>query len=55
MAEGMRKAKKRNFTEVAVETLVGEVEARKVVLSGDHGIGITNNKKLSEWQHLLQQ
>ena len=48
MAEGLRKAKKRNFTEVEVETLVGEVEARKVVLFGDHGIGITNNKKQSE-------
>ena len=31
MAEGLRKAKKRNFTEVEVETLVGEMEARKVV------------------------
>ncbi|CAL8370497.1 unnamed protein product [Boreogadus saida] len=42
MAEGLRKAKKRNFTE---ETLVGEVEARKVVLFGGHRIGIPNNKK----------
>ena len=46
------KSKKRNFTEVEVETLVGEVEARKVVLFGGHGIGITNNKKLSECQHV---
>ena len=37
MAEGLRKAKKRNFTEVKVETL---------------GIGITNHKKKSEWQHV---
>ena len=51
MAEGLRKAKKRNFTEVEVET-VGEVEARKVVLFGGHGIGITTNKKQSEWQHV---
>ena len=34
MAEVLRKAKKRNFTEVEVETLVGEMEARKVVLFG---------------------
>ena len=52
LAEGLRKAKKRIFTEVEVETLVGEVEARKVVLFGGHGIGITNNKKQSEWQHV---
>ena len=48
MAKGLRKAKKRNFTEVEVETLVGEVEARKLVLFGRHVIGITNNKKQSE-------
>ena len=35
-----------------METLVGEMEARKVVLFGGHGIGITNNKKQSEWQHV---
>ena len=35
-----------------METLVGEVEARKVVLFGGHGIGITNNKKQSECQHV---
>ena len=52
MAEGLRKAKKRNFTEVEVETLVGEMEARKVVLFGGQGIGIANNKKQSEWQHV---
>ena len=53
MAEGLRKAKKRNFTEFQVETLgVGEMEARKVVLFGGHGIGIANNKKQSEWQHV---
>jgi hypothetical protein len=39
MAEGMRKAKKRNFTEVEVETRVSEVKAQKVVLFGGHGIG----------------
>ena len=32
-----------------METLVGEMEARKVVLFGGHGIGIANNKKQSEW------
>ena len=37
MAEVLRKSKKRNFTEVEVETLVGEMEARKVVLFGGHG------------------
>ena len=47
MAEVLRKAKKRK-----VETLVGEMESRKVVLFGGHGIGIANNKKQSEW---LQQ
>ena len=52
MAELLRKAKKRNFTEVEVETLVGEMEARKVVLFGGHGIGIANNKKQSERQHV---
>ena len=52
MAEVLRKSKKRNFTEVEVETLVGEMEARKVVLFGGHGIGIANNKKQSEWQHV---
>ena len=45
------KSKKRNFTEVEVETLVGEMEARKVVLFGGHGIGITNNKKQSGCSH----
>ena len=35
-----------------METLVGEMEARKVVLCGGHGIGIANNKKLSEWEHV---
>ena len=35
-----------------METLVGEVEARKLVLFGRHVIGITNNKKQSEWQHV---
>ncbi|CAL8388280.1 unnamed protein product [Boreogadus saida] len=49
---GQRKAKKRNFTEVEVETLVGEVEARKEILFGGHGIGITNIKKQNEWQHV---
>ena len=55
MAEVLRKSKKRNFTEVEVETLVGEMEARKVVLFGGHGIGIANNKKQSECNMLLQQ
>ena len=41
----LRKSKKRNFTEVEVETLVGEMEARKVVLFGGHGIGIANKQK----------
>ena len=50
--KGLRKAKKRNFTEVEVETLVGEVEARKVFLFGGHGIGIAKNKKQSERQHV---
>ena len=49
---GQRKTKKRNFTEVEVETLVGEVEARKEILFGGHGIGITNIKKNNEWQHV---
>ena len=35
-----------------MQTLVGEVKARKVVLFGGHGIGITNNEKQSEWQHV---
>ena len=52
MAEGLRKAKKQNFTEVEVETRVGEVEAEKVVLFGGQWIGITNNKKQSERQHV---
>ena len=37
MAEVLRKAKKQNFLEAEVETLVGEMEARKVVLFGGHG------------------
>ena len=45
MAEGLRKSKKQ------VETLVGEMEAPKVLFGG-HGIGIANNKKQSEWQHV---
>ena len=32
MAEGLRKAKKRNITEAEAETLLGEMGARKVVL-----------------------
>ena len=35
-----------------METRVGEMEARKVVLFGGHRIGITNSKKQSEWQHV---
>ena len=35
-----------------METLVGEMEARKVVLFGGHRIGITNNKNYSGWQHV---
>jgi hypothetical protein len=49
MAEGLRKANNGNFTEVELETLVGELESRKVVLFGRHRIGITNNNKQSEW------
>ena len=48
LAEVLRKAKMQNFKEVEVETLVGEMEARKVVLFGGHGIGIANNKTQSE-------
>ena len=51
----LRNAKKRNFTEVEVETLVGEMEARKVVLFGGHGIGIANNKNRVWGNMLLQQ
>ena len=43
------KSKKAKFE---VETHVGEMEARKVVLFGGHGIGIANNKKQSERQHV---
>ena len=52
MAEVLRKAKKQNFTELEVETRVGEVEAQKVVLFGGQWIGITNNKKQIERQHV---
>ena len=31
---------------------MGEVEARKEILFGGHGIGITNIKKKNEWQHV---
>ena len=50
----LRKSKKRNFTEVEVETLVGEMEARKVVLFGGHGIGIANNKSRVSVNMMLQ-
>ncbi len=52
MVEATRKTKKRNFTEVEVETLVGEVEAWKLILFGGHTTGITNKKKQTEWQQV---
>ena len=45
MTESMakdREAKKRNFTQCEVEVLVGEVEMRKAVLFGGHGVWVTN-------------
>ena len=42
---GRRTEKSKKAKLVEVETLVGEVEARKVDLFGHHGIGITNKKR----------
>lgn len=47
------KTRKRNFSETEVEVLVGEVEARKIILFGGHSSGITNKRKFSEWQHVV--
>ena len=47
-----KKTKKRKFSDTEIEVLVGEVEARKPTLFGGHSSGITNLKKLCEWQHI---
>ncbi|XP_041843329.1 nuclear apoptosis-inducing factor 1-like [Melanotaenia boesemani] len=47
------KTGKRNFTETEVEVLVGEVEARKNILFGGLGSGISNKRKTEEWQHVV--
>ena len=39
MAKVEREAKKQNFTQCEVKVLVGEVEMRKAVLFGGHGVG----------------
>ena len=54
MAEVLRKAKKRNFTEVEVESLVGEMEAQKVVLFVT-GLGSPTTKSRVSGNMLLQQ
>ena len=51
MVKVERKAKKGNCTQHEVEVLVGEVEMRKAVLFGGHGVGVSNAKKALEWQH----
>ncbi|GAA6073562.1 myb-related transcription factor, partner of profilin-like [Tachysurus ichikawai] len=45
MATGEKRGKKRNFSDTEIETLVGELEARKTVLFGGHSSGVTNKKK----------
>ncbi|XP_018951036.1 myb-related transcription factor, partner of profilin-like [Cyprinus carpio] len=52
MATGEKRGKKRNFSDTEIETLVGEVEARKTVLFGGHSSGVTNKKKQCEWQSI---
>ncbi|XP_049426784.1 t-SNARE domain-containing protein 1-like [Epinephelus fuscoguttatus] len=47
------KTRERNFTVTEIEVLVGEVEARKIILFGGHSSGITNKRKTSEWQHVV--
>lgn len=41
--------KKPNFTTTEVNVLVEELQARKMVLFGTHGMGITNKRKTAEW------
>ena len=50
MAEKTRKG---NFTAAEIAVLVGEVEARKNILFGDHSSGIINKRKTSEWRHVV--
>ena len=47
-----RKANKINFSDCEIETLVGEIEARKKVLFGSHGAGLTNKRQFFECQHV---
>lgn len=43
--------KKRNFTEMEIEVLVGEVEARREILFGGQSSGVTNKQNPCEWEH----
>lgn len=52
MGTAEKKAKKRNFSDTGIHTLVGEVEARKTTLFGGHSSGITNKKKHCEWERV---
>ena len=46
------KAKKIHFSDCETEVLVGMIEARKKVLFGSHGAGLTNKRTFVEWQHV---
>ncbi|KAJ8256710.1 hypothetical protein COCON_G00188620 [Conger conger] len=52
MPNSEKKARKRNFSQCEIEVLVGEVDTRKKMLFGGHSVGITNAKKVLEWQHV---
>lgn len=47
-----KKTKKRNFSDMEVEVLVGEVEVRRDILFGGHSSRVTNKRKCSEGQHV---
>lgn len=52
MATGEKRGKKGNSSDTEIETLAGEVEARKTVLFGGHSCGVTIKKKQCEWQSI---
>ncbi len=52
MVTGEKRAKKRNFSDTEIHTLVGEVEARKTTLLVATAAGSPNKKKQCEWQRV---
>lgn len=45
-----KRAKKRNFSDSEIETLVGEVETHQTILFGTLNAGVTNKRKNAAWE-----